>query len=222
MHIFRIYGGWVLIACSVLVTCKFEAAPPSANLQSGGSPTAQGGRGSGGSDRADSGGKSTGGRAGAASAGESGAQSVENAGASGDVGSTGLIGGAGSGSVAGGPDGGNLAVGGAGTEQTGGTLGVIMPDCDPESGDCGTPSSCATQTAVCTIVSASNACEIALTVGESATVACGSVATVRTVSCGGCTEVAVKVYFDGKHCWEGLPDCPLDEYAGKFFGPHAP
>jgi hypothetical protein len=66
-------------------------------------------------------------------------------------------------------------------------------------------------------------CEFIQSTGLSAEVACGDTVTVAPqVCCGGCGCVDVVLFFDGRTCWEGIPTCGLDEFAGKLFALPAP
>ena len=73
------------------------------------------------------------------------------------------------------------------------------------------------ENANCAVVSAVSYCEFELFKDVSTTVTCGQTVTVGTANCGACGSVAVEVFYDGSHCWQGMPDC-----TGKFVYPHAP
>jgi hypothetical protein len=117
---------------------------------------------------------------------------------------------------------------GANTEDDAGDGSLtdgMSPDCDAnsESGSCA--HMCPDAGVGCTVQFATFSCELAEFADASAIVTCGQTATVGTACCGGCGCVAVEVYYDGRQCWEGIPDCPdsaVAGFAGRWFDPHAP
>ena len=64
------------------------------------------------------------------------------------------------------------------------------------------------------------ACEFDGFVGATTQVSSGKRAVVGTACCGGCGCVPVEVYFDGSHCWEGIPQCTLPQFTDQLFDPH--
>jgi hypothetical protein len=88
--------------------------------------------------------------------------------------------------------------------------------------DGGCAVTCTGQTADCTVVPVGFACEFDGFVGATQHAECGVNVSVGTACCGGCGCVAVDVFYDGRRCWQGIPDCALDQFAGKVFAPHAP
>jgi hypothetical protein len=110
------------------------------------------------------------------------------------------------------------------SSDDGGIEGGAIAECDLDGGpDGGCTSSCTSDRSnICTVILDENDCELIELAGAFATVGCGQSATVGTASCGGCGSVAVEVYYDGARCWEGIPDCTLPQFTGKFFDPHAP
>lgn len=112
---------------------------------------------------------------------------------------------------------------GAGSESMFGDAGAgagSPPDSCAADGGC--PKQCAAASAVCSVIEDPVACEFEKSVGKSARVSCGESAFVSTPNCGSCGEVDVRVYFDGKYCWQGMPDCALPGFTGMFFLPHLP
>ncbi|HEX7453818.1 MAG TPA: hypothetical protein VF294_16110, partial [Polyangiaceae bacterium] len=65
-------------------------------------------------------------------------------------------------------------------------------------------------------------CEFELFNEVQTEVACGQTAAVGVANCGECGSVTVEVFYDGSHCWEGIPDCAPPGVFGKFLYPHAP
>jgi hypothetical protein len=102
----------------------------------------------------------------------------------------------------------------------GGTEGGIR-ECDLLDGGC-TSNCTSDRGTTCEVILDHTDCELVEFAGAFATVACGQSAAVGTANCGGCGSVEVDVYYDGARCWQGIPDCPLPQFAGKFFDPHAP
>jgi hypothetical protein len=88
--------------------------------------------------------------------------------------------------------------------------------------DGGCASNCSGEIVSCAVESFAAACEFESFHDTPATVTCGQTATVGIANCGACGSVAVEVYYDGSHCWQGVPDCPLQEFFGKLVSPHAP
>ncbi len=101
----------------------------------------------------------------------------------------------------------------------------MSPDCDANSESDSCARTCPEAGVACTVKFATFSCELAAFADASAIVACGQTATVGTACCGGCGCVAVEVYYDGRECWEGIPDCPdsaVAGFAGRWFDPHTP
>jgi hypothetical protein len=103
----------------------------------------------------------------------------------------------------------------AGSAGRGSDEGALPKECDIDGG-CNAV--CHGQEADCTVVTSGFACELDAVAGSTAHVACGQTATAGMANCGGCGPVTVQVYFDGAHCWEGIPAC----FGGEFYLPHAP
>jgi hypothetical protein len=122
--------------------------------------------------------------------------------------------------------------GAAPTGESAGGAGGAGGDADSDSGvdqahqQCTFGETCVskcTDTAVsCGIESLGFACEFDGFVGASTSLTCGERAVIGTACCGGCGCVPVEVYFDGKHCWEGVPQCAMDQFSNKMFDPHDP
>jgi hypothetical protein len=83
-------------------------------------------------------------------------------------------------------------------------------------------SKCMATIVSCSIESLGFACEFDGFVGASTSLTCGERAVIGTACCGGCGCVPVEVYFDGKHCWEGVPQCTLEQFSNEMFDPHGP
>ena len=83
-------------------------------------------------------------------------------------------------------------------------------------------SKCENSTATCGIVSTGAFCELEGFTGATAQVACGQRVVIGTACCGGCGCVPVEVFFDGKHCWEGMPQCKGLELDNRMLFPHPP
>jgi hypothetical protein len=107
--------------------------------------------------------------------------------------------------------------GDAGTNNA--PAGTTLPECDLDGG---CASNCTGETVTCGVESYQDFCEFESFHDTPVTVTCGQTATAGIANCGGCGTVAVEVYYDGSKCWEGIPDCPLDGFAGKLVSPHAP
>jgi hypothetical protein len=88
-------------------------------------------------------------------------------------------------------------------------------ECSLLDGTC--TSSCAETSSTCTVIPWGLACEFEQFSGSSSQVACGETTKVGTASCGICGVVDVLLYFDGQHCWQGIPDCATDVLKGQLF-----
>jgi hypothetical protein len=81
---------------------------------------------------------------------------------------------------------------------------------------------CTNQRATCAVLS-QPACEFMAFAGATKTLSCGETVAVGTTACGLlCGMVTVELFFDGRYCWQGVPECVLPELAGKFLYPHLP
>ncbi|HYP75559.1 MAG TPA: hypothetical protein VER12_06385 [Polyangiaceae bacterium] len=80
---------------------------------------------------------------------------------------------------------------------------------------------CEQKTVTCG-VEPSFTCEFSGFNGATAEVACGQRVVIGTACCGGCGCVPVEVYFDGKYCWQGIPQCTLGPLIDQFFNPRLP
>jgi hypothetical protein len=96
------------------------------------------------------------------------------------------------------------------------------PNCSLEGGPNSCVLTCTDASVTCVVAYASFSCELEEFAEASATVACGQTATVGTACCGACGCVAVEVFYDGKRCWEGIPDCSQGTVEGQWFDPRAP
>jgi len=65
-------------------------------------------------------------------------------------------------------------------------------------------------------------CEFEGFQGATAEVSCGQRAVVGTACCGGCGCTPVEVYFDGTYCWQGMPQCELEQFKDRVFLAHLP
>jgi len=72
----------------------------------------------------------------------------------------------------------------------------------------------------CGVVSSGHACEFDGFSGATASIAGGQRVVVGTACCGGCGCIPVELYFDGKHCWQGIPQCSLGNFENQVFTPH--
>lgn len=81
----------------------------------------------------------------------------------------------------------------------------------------GCEAGCQQAMGTCQLIDMPFACEFAKYAGTSHELACGELAVVGEVQCGGCGLVDVKVYFDGQGCWQGIPDCELVEFENVLF-----
>jgi hypothetical protein len=89
--------------------------------------------------------------------------------------------------------------------------------------DGGCKASCTADAGVtCTIAPSNFACELEQYADASADVSCGGTTTLGMACCGGCGCVAVEVYYDGRRCWQGMPDCAISQFTNEFFDPHPP
>ena len=209
-----IFGAVALLAYCPLSACEFKSNELGATPEAGGASVSAGGANAGRGGRS-----GNGGAAGSKIGGREGVDGAGDASAAGDAGFT-------SGGTQSMDDPSDDLAGargdaGSGANSSGGGATEIMPDCVADGG-CAAAPLCLAASATCSVELVGPTCEIASFVGSSAPVACGEAATVGTVECGACGRVAVEVYFDGTQCWEGMPDCPLPDYLGKFFGPHPP
>ena len=101
-------------------------------------------------------------------------------------------------------------MGGAAGE--GGAAGkVTPPPCDLE-GSC---TSNGENAQVTCGVESWHECEFIAFAGATAQVGWGQRAVVGTACCGQCECVPVEVYYDGAHCWQGIPQCN-----GELVNPH--
>lgn len=113
-------------------------------------------------------------------------------------------------------------------EPGGGGAGAVeeMPPTNAPPIECNINGSCISdcreKAVTCAVASVGFACELRALTGAEAPTTCGERATVGMACCGGCGCVPVEVFFDGSHCWEGIPQCELPEFKDKFFEPHAP
>ncbi|MEI9953811.1 MAG: hypothetical protein WDO74_33755 [Pseudomonadota bacterium] len=82
-------------------------------------------------------------------------------------------------------------------------------------------SKCEDTTVTCGVVSTGIACEFEGFTGATAEVACGQRTVIGTACCGGCGCVPVEVYFDGAHCWQGIPKCTMPSFTDRLWDPHA-
>jgi hypothetical protein len=81
-------------------------------------------------------------------------------------------------------------------------------------------SQCEDEEVTCGVNSTGVACEFEGFAGATAPVTCGERVIVGTACCGGCGCVPVELFFDGEHCWQGIPSCELPEFNGRLFDPH--
>jgi hypothetical protein len=205
---YQYYRGAAFIACCLLGACHI-ASTDSASDEGGSGPggaTAAAGREE---------------RGGNTAAGGTRATVTARAGAA-DVSAAGQAGG---GNEAG--DGGNEAGDGASgaTSSDDGGAGPQSAPLDPASEcdiDGGCISKCPSDTVNCTVEFPPGECEFEAFRDIPTSVTCGQSVTVGIANCGGCGSVAVQVYYDGSYCWQGIPDCMLPQFVGKFLNPHAP
>jgi hypothetical protein len=83
------------------------------------------------------------------------------------------------------------------------------------------PAECDVPQATCAVISEYD-CEFSQLAGATAVLACGQTLPVGEANCGQCGLVAVKLYFDGRDCWQGIPDCTTTNFSKKFLYPHSP
>jgi hypothetical protein len=195
---YRAYRGVAVVACCLVGACHIASVDPAAASASGGSTASAGAEERGGN--ASDGGTHAGGT-GSSKAGHPALGSGE----------------AGVGNEAGDNASGAAGSGDAGTRNT--PAGTKPTECDVDGG---CASNCTTEAVSCGVVSFGAYCEFELFHDVPVTVACGQTATVGIANCGICGSVAVKVYYDGSFCWQGIPDCPSQDFSGKLLDPHAP
>jgi len=127
------------------------------------------------------------------------------------------------------PDSGNAESGGAANANSGGagsstdpvtTEPPPPPSCDLD-GSC-IKDDCKDTTVACGVESTGTTCEFEGFKGATAPVSCGQRAVIGMACCGGCGCVPVEVYFDGTHCWQGFPQCEMEEFRNKMVLPHLP
>jgi hypothetical protein len=129
-------------------------------------------------------------------------------------------------------DGGAAASDGSATASTDGGSAGEAPSSDaiPPSGvgqehtQCDLNTSCmsnATTTIVtCGVEAIGFACEFEGFVGATADVGSGQHVVIGTACCGGCGCTPVEVYYDGRNCWQGIPECVLPQFMDQMFDPH--
>jgi hypothetical protein len=209
--VYQCCRGAAFIACCLLGACHVvsnEAAASGGDEGSGeaGSGAAAGSEPRGGSSA--TGGKHAGGASGAGS-------SFLDLGAAGQAGAGNEAGGTGeAGEAASGASGSN---GGANPQTA--ALDPETAECDVDGGGC--VSKCVHEVANCGVESFAFACEFDLFHDMPAAMTCGQSVTVGIANCGLCGAVAVKLYYDGSYCWQGVPDCAGQSF-GRFVDPHAP
>jgi len=194
----------VVVACCLIGACHAVSEDTPAASGGGGS-SASVGEGAPGGNASD-GSMHAGGSGGTSAAGHPAVGSGE----------AGQAGEAGGGNEAGDASG-AAGTGDAGTNNT--PTSTTPLECDLDGG---CASNCTGETVSCEVESFASACEFELFHDTPATVTCGRTATVGIANCGACGSVAVEVYYDGSHCWQGIPDCQGPLSFGKFFDPHAP
>jgi hypothetical protein len=200
---YRAYRSVALVACCLVGACHVVNQDPVA--ASGGSTASAGAEERGGN--ASAGGKHAGGAPGSSAAGHTAV-------GSGEAGQAGQAGG--------GNEAGDTASAAAGSGDAGASNAPARTpptECDVDGG---CASNCAGETVSCGVESFANYCEFELFHDTPATVTCGQTATVGIANCGLCGSVAVQVFYDGSHCWQGVPDCQGSVSFGKLFDPHAP
>jgi hypothetical protein len=110
--------------------------------------------------------------------------------------------------------GGGAGAGGEETAASGAGGAPLASECSISDG---CEARCQQATGTCQLIDMPFACEFDEYAGNSRELACGELVTVGPVECGGCGPVDVKIYFDGRSCWQGLPDCTLPEFNGVLF-----
>jgi hypothetical protein len=194
-----------VVACCLIGACHTASNDSTAPSGDSGSPASAGAEERGGN--ASDGGKHAGGSVGSSQAGHPAIGSGE----------AGQGGQAGGGNEAGDAASGAAGSGDAGTSNTPSQKPPM--ECDVDGG---CTSKCTGETVSCAVESFGNYCEFELFHDTPVTVTCGQTASVGIANCGTCGTVAVKLYYDGSLCWQGIPDCPLPGAAGKLIDPHAP
>lgn len=109
------------------------------------------------------------------------------------------------------PDGSDAGPEAAGMGGAAGEAGEPPPPCDLD-GNCDSDGDGAKVTCG---VEPWFECEFNGFVGATAQVGWGQRAVIGTACCGACECVPVEVYFDGKQCWQGIPQC-----TGNMVKPH--
>ncbi|MEO6599361.1 MAG: hypothetical protein ABIQ16_05775 [Polyangiaceae bacterium] len=104
---------------------------------------------------------------------------------------------------------------------SGGATETTPSEISADAGAGPVPTRCAAKQATCAVLS-EPACEFMAFADQTKTLSCGEIATVGMAQCGACGPATVELYFDGRTCWQGIPDCALADFAGKFVYPHLP
>jgi hypothetical protein len=95
--------------------------------------------------------------------------------------------------------------------------------CDGKDNDCdGFIDNIPACSKLCMVHSNGANCEFSQFNGYLATLTPGQTATVGTSCCGSCGCIAVKVYYDGTFCWQGVPDCTCCNLQGRWLNPYIP
>ncbi|HEX3854986.1 MAG TPA: hypothetical protein VHW01_28685, partial [Polyangiaceae bacterium] len=194
---YQYYRSAAVVACCLLGACHIASTDSAVDEGGGGASAAAGSEDRGGNTAAGGMLPSVTARAGAAD--------------------TGAAGQAGSGEAGDSTSGATSGDGGAGPQSA--ALDPATEECDVDGG---CASKCTTDTANCAVQFTADDCEFGVYRDVPASVACGQSVTVGIANCGECGSVAVEVYYDGTRCWQGIPDCTLPQFSGKFLNPHAP